>query len=265
MEILLAVLLFAFFAYAIYQGFGSTGHTQTKGSAPDSNLDAQKTNLSYEQIDHFISILRKRLPPKPTTNNLPFHFEHPADINRWPDQRLEPYFKNYVAELCKFLRLPKSIHVMFAKTMNEPGKYIQFEGLQHIQIRPGLAEKSVYWAVISHEIAHYYLYSYNLILQGEQLNEMLTEVAAIYLGFGFQLLEGYRTFSWEEGRMKRSESVGYINRASIMRGIIATAKARKQHPYHIISKFPTEKDRQWARGQLADLIKAYEAHRVSSR
>lgn len=255
----------AIVAYAIYVGINSAGYTTKTVYPPDPNLDARKTNLSYEQIEHYISILRKRLPQKPTANNLPFHFEHPADINTWPDHRLEPYFKNYVAEVCKFLRLPKSIHVIFTKTMKEPGKYIQFEGLQHIQIRPGLAEKSVYWAVISHEIAHYYLYTYNVVLQGEHINEMLTEVAAIYFGFGFQLLEGYQTFSWEEGQMRRSESVGYINRASIMRGIVATAKARKQHPYHIISKFPTKEDRLWAQGQLADLIKAYEAHRASSR
>lgn len=225
----------------------------------DFDLDKTKASLTDEKIDFYIQLLKKRLPRKATAYNAPFRFAHKIPFDRLSDEQKETYFRDYTAEVCKFLLLPKSIHILFVNTMKEPGKYVFFDGLHHIQIRPGLATGAVYWAVLAHEITHYYLYTHQISLPDTLSNEYLTEIAAVYLGFGFQMLDGYRAKIVEKDALnQRGESVGYVNRDTILRAIIATAKTRKQQPYHIIEQFDSE-NKTWARRRLHESIKEYEA------
>lgn len=47
-------------------------------------------------------------------------------------------------------------------------------------------------AILVHECTHNFLYYYNLEVPAEEENEILTDVTAVYLGFGQLLLEGYK-------------------------------------------------------------------------
>ena len=47
-------------------------------------------------------------------------------------------------------------------------------------------------AILIHECTHNFLYYHNLELPSEEENEILTDITAVYLGFGQLLLEGYK-------------------------------------------------------------------------
>jgi hypothetical protein len=217
------------------------------------HLDKQKSNLTDDQIHQFIQILRRSIPRKPTMQNLPFRsFPKRKVMSYFSRSHKEQYFRDYSEAVCLFLMLPKAIHVMFMDNLNVPGIYRLNDGLHSIQIKPGMANNSVYKAILAHEIAHYYLYSHNIVLPDTQNNEYLTEIAAVYLGFGFLMLEGYGMFK----NNNTYEMVGYISQSTIKRAIIATAKSRKQQPYHIFNQFGIL-DKLWARKQLSDLMAEY--------
>lgn len=50
-------------------------------------------------------------------------------------------------------------------------------------------------AVLCHEFTHYYLRKYSIFKNDKNENEMLTEIASVYLGFGKIILKGYMPHS----------------------------------------------------------------------
>lgn len=52
-------------------------------------------------------------------------------------------------------------------------------------------------AILAHESMHNYLYSHNAYDPNEGENEVLTDLAAVYLGLGHLLIEGYEPIVWK--------------------------------------------------------------------
>ena len=51
-------------------------------------------------------------------------------------------------------------------------------------------------AILAHELTHHFLATHYISLSPEEKNEQLTDVAAIFIGFGQFLFEGYKPIKW---------------------------------------------------------------------
>jgi len=73
-------------------------------------------------------------------------------------------------------------------------------------------------AILAHECTHNYLYHHKINSSDEVENEVLTDLAAAYLGLGGLILDGYEAITGE---------IGYIAVKDIRYAIIYSAKLRK--------------------------------------
>jgi hypothetical protein len=263
--IILVIVVLLFIGYLISSITSPWSSSLPALSDMDSELDEQKENLTDQQINYYIQILSSKLPAKTTAKNVPFRYEQRVNVENMSIEEKEIHLRAFADEVCKFLLLPKSIYVMFSKSMNAASKYVNADGLHHIELSADLANDKVRRAVLAHAITQYYLNYHNIYIDDDQHYENLTAVASIYLGFGFLMLEGYRAYEVPDEFLNNAlrklyRSVGHINRDTILRGIIATAKARKQQPFIVIDHFRSD-HRGWAKRQLSDLIKEYKQHK----
>jgi hypothetical protein len=91
-------------------------------------------------------------------------------------------------------------------------------------------------AILAHESTHRYLYEHGVSDPEESENEILTDLAAAYLGFGALLLDGYEPITWTsnyrvtwEGTSYTTHSIliGYVDPEYIRYAILESAKLRK--------------------------------------
>lgn len=91
-------------------------------------------------------------------------------------------------------------------------------------------------AIICHEITHHYLFGRNVRLSDTDENERLTDLAAVYLGFGLYMLLGYKPYKVDRtstngsaGTVTKtiSYSVGYLKPEQIGYAIKKTNQLRK--------------------------------------
>lgn len=65
-------------------------------------------------------------------------------------------------------------------------------------------------SILAHEISHYLLYLRNIKIEDTAKNEILTDVCAVYLGFGKYMLEGYKKNEYTKGDKTITSKIGYI-------------------------------------------------------
>ncbi len=75
-------------------------------------------------------------------------------------------------------------------------------------------------SILIHESTHYFLLSNGIKLKDRELNEYLTDIASVYLGFGKIMLEGYKQkkkliYIGEIKRTTSSYKVGYLNYSDV--------------------------------------------------
>jgi len=87
-------------------------------------------------------------------------------------------------------------------------------------------------SVLAHEVTHNYLYHHQVTSEGRFDSEVLTDLAAIYLGFGGTILRGYAPSSAISCRL------GYIDVATIRRAILKVAMLRGWSAKEIGREFP---------------------------
>lgn len=105
-------------------------------------------------------------------------------------------------------------------------------------------------AILAHECTHNYLYHYGISGSDEMKNEILTDIAAAYLGLGHLLIPGYETITfWSEG-LRYTADIGYVTRKTIRTSVVLSAELRKWEPKDVIDKFPRFADRIVVRVQL---------------
>lgn len=90
--------------------------------------------------------------------------------------------------------------------------------------------------ILAHESAHNYLNYWGIRENDELENEILTDVAAAYLGLGALLLEGYNPISWTSdhwatatarGYTTHTISIGYVKPEGIRYAIARSAEIRR--------------------------------------
>ncbi len=225
----------------------------------DSNADNKFfKSLNNSEIGKHVIFLNQNLPNKPTEKNYQLTFQK-VTVNVVENSPLKENLQSVADIMCKHLKMTKPIKVMTLSNI-DAGKYESIDGMKCIYVNEGLEtqnfEQKV--AVLAHEISHYFLDSHHIYFQDMDKNELLTEINAVYVGFGLLLLDGYEVMDNPEVNM--ASKVGYVNSKIIFDIIVKTAKIRKQNPEWIIKniRFPYNL---MAWYQLRDLLKAYRAHR----
>lgn len=88
-------------------------------------------------------------------------------------------------------------------------------------------------AIIAHECTHNYISLHGISI-GEMHPELFTDILAVYLGFGFLLLNGYESFGF---------SIGYITNKSIRNTILCAMKMRGWRLPDVTSRFESNWDK----------------------
>lgn len=111
-----------------------------------------------------------------------------------------------------------NIDLCFDSEATHPGEYSSKNGIPTLNFklnRDYTANQII--AIVCHECTHHFLLSKGIWLQDEYDNEVLTDIAAVYLGFGTYLIDGYRPI---EKTVFQSDN--YVQRAVVRIGYISS-------------------------------------------
>lgn len=207
--------------------------------------------------------LQGNLPAKPTAHNIQLN---PRRLRGQRSASLQNDLQAVADRLCAHLRIAKPVPVL--TVAHEPaGKYQYIDGRACILINDDLEGQDYdqKLAILAHELAHHYLiHERRILVNDEAHNELLTEVAAIYLGMGILLLRGYHQRVRYEDGVNRTTRLGYLTPHLVYEGIIDTAYLRKQAPPTLLKSLP------WisaltAIPRLWPLYKDYRTHRKAQK
>jgi hypothetical protein len=209
-----------------------------------------KQSLSMFRIWRTFKRVKKALPQKPTVDNSLYRF--PANIEtryRNADDR-SVIILELAQHMSFFLGLLTSIDIRlvnddpsstsFNFKVNKKGQasekvnyafagqYQQSTSRKHIIT---IANEQQYAfdnlaAIIAHECTHEYLNVHNINNMGID-NELLTDIMAVFLGFGTVMLRGYEGYGY---------SIGYINNPTINNALLCTILLRKWSPFSVLSQ-----------------------------
>ena len=218
-------------------------------------------DLSEEEIKNNLEFLNSKLPTRPTAIDglykLPREFWSEVigtDFSQQSLQRISDH-------IGYFLGIVKSIQVTFVEDSTDyrwglgnwdnpsvTGLY-KAVGYDHGEIL--LIKKAKYklkhvLAILAHEYTHHYLYQHNVKKNDTDENEILTDLAAAYLGLGHFLVDGYEPIIWKSnyynyifvsGYTTNKIVLGYVTSRTITKAIILSAELRKWHPGEVVSSF----------------------------
>lgn len=199
--------------------------------------------ISVELIALKLSYLKNLLPAKPTKKNYQLTNKMFFIEGRINERNLQDKLQQVADKMRDHLLIDKYIKILTIPTV-EAGKFERIDDLNCIYINSSLDLQSYKQkvSILAHEMSHFYLiYQHNIFLEDKNENELLTEINAIFIGFGFLLLEGYETFKSTRKNRKFMTKVGYIDIRTCKRTIVQTAYIRKQNPTWILKnvKFST--------------------------
>jgi hypothetical protein len=68
-------------------------------------------------------------------------------------------------------------------------------------------------AVLAHEVMHVFLHRNRIAFADTDRNEILTDTAAVYLGTGWLMLNGFRVSTTQDGNVRRThrQTLGYVS------------------------------------------------------
>ncbi|MFC5045285.1 hypothetical protein ACFSTE_17240 [Aquimarina hainanensis] len=211
------------------------------------------SNVQKDKILLFVQHLKESLP-KATQYN----YQIPLDKlleGIPPNTTLNQQLQLIADKMCVHLLLDKPIKVMTINTV-DAGKFEHINGMNCIFINGDQSKHNIHqkYAILAHEITHYYLEHHNIRMANTNENEFLTEICAVYVGFGFIMLDGYDYVKTADQYNK----VGYVDAKVLLEAIIQVAYVRRQNPFHIVKNLgiPT---RFIARIKLKALIQEYKA------
>jgi len=234
-----------------------------------------KKNLSYKEISLILDYLAGRLSSKPTAvdgiYNVPKPIMKELKSQHYPNKPLQKVSDH----IGYFLGILRSIKVNYVQKsvggtwltlydevisdfdhLESAGLY-KIKGYDHSEIY--LFQKQRYkiehvLAVLAHEYAHHYLYLKNIVKEKQWANELMTDIAAVYLGLGKLLYKGYRPIKWTSDyvyygtqiQYKTNKiEIGYISQATIRKAILLSALRRNWKPIEVASIFPAIGTKIW--------------------
>ncbi len=189
------------------------------------------------KIKDCLNFLRSNLPKKPTKNNYQLTNDQLQLLKIFTLRDNLQGRLQKVADLIRIhLEINEPIKILTLDNI-EAGKFEIIDNLNCIFINANPVTQTIEQkiAILIHEMSHYHLISkHKIIKDRKEENELLTEINAIYCGFGFFLLRGYKENNTHFGDHKTKSKVGYINQWTIKETIIQTAYLRKQNPHWIL-------------------------------
>lgn len=214
-----------------------------------------KTCLNTSKIKDVISFLSKELPPKPTVDENLYSVPFKIKDRYANSERRELIAQELADHIGFYLGIIDAVQVIFVEDTrgnfdfqvdqrgNVQRKIVHsFAGLyatnfigkkqitianEQIYLFPNLA------AIVAHEFTHHYLHLYKIQCDIVN-NEILTDLAAIYLGFGFLLLRGYEKYGL---------SIGYIDDETIKKTIFISSRYRKWEKAKVRKQFESYWDK----------------------
>lgn len=204
----------------------------------NSKFESQKyfQSITSREIEEKLLFLRNTLPLKSTRKN----YQLSKDLLKINDTITEEKLQDELQEIADRMRahlfIDRYIKILTMSNV-EAGKFERIDDLHCIYINGSLLNQNFQQkvAILAHEMSHYYLiYQHRIYLSDNNENELLTELNAIYVGFGFLLLKGYKALEKREGNMIHRSRVGYIAPLATKKAIVKTAYLRKQNPIWIL-------------------------------
>lgn len=193
-------------------------------------------SVTSKDIEEKLSFLRKALPQKATGKNYQLSKKLLKTDRKVTEDTLQSSLQHISDKMRAHLLIDRHIKILTVSNV-EAGKFESIGDLYCIYINGSLKGQNYKQkiAILAHEISHFYLiYKHKIYLPTTNENELLTELNAIYTGFGLLLLNGYETYEKRKGNTILKSRVGYIELSAIKRTIIRTAYLRKQNPIWII-------------------------------
>ena len=204
----------------------------------DDKIKTQKyfSSLTSEDIEKKLSYLIKVLPRKPSKKNYQLSKKLLKINKKVTENDLQNNLQEIADRMREHLQINRYVKILTISNV-EAGKFERIDDLNCIYINGNLSVQNYQQkiAILAHEMSHYYLiYQHKIHLADTNENELLTELNAIYIGFGFLLLKGYKTFEEQKGNTIYRLRVGYIETPIVKKVIIRTAYIRKQNPIWIL-------------------------------
>lgn len=200
------------------------GKDTKRPTRENQRIPTKEKSVSKYELDFLLDMLHTKLGRKNMGSfRLRDHIKWEA-INSQFNQKA---MHNLVTIIMRYLGLPPVRYWVFVNTVKDSddidkadpaGKYtlsIYNEVEIHVNLRPYYSYDEI-MAILCHECTHHYLNYRNIRMGSDRSNERLTDVAAVYLGFGHYLANGYkekviRTTS--KGHL--TTKLGYLNEAEI--------------------------------------------------
>lgn len=217
-------------------------------------------DISDLKIREKLGFLKTTLPRQPTAvqgfYHLPKPFEREVLDTKFSQSSLQKisdhlgYFLGLLNSVKITIGVESSNYMLSAasdvKKADEVGLYKVLDQYhQAIQLTKKFRFKLEHvLAILAHESTHNYLYNHGVRESQELENEILTDLAAAYLGLGHLLVPGYKPITWTTNHwnyiLARSYSthtlsIGYVTPGTIIRATIMSAEFRKWNPKEVIA------------------------------
>jgi predicted RNA-binding Zn-ribbon protein involved in translation (DUF1610 family) len=222
-------------------------------------------NLPNKELQFALKYLKDSLPSKPTAVRGLYSLPKTLDYAfNGPTQQKEAALQKISDHMGHFLGLLHRVNVSFVEKTesgvttqtvfiaNDKGnigqesksEYVEEEKYAGLYRVRGYDHRDItivndrtfylihFLSVLAHEVTHNYLYHHQITAPDEIDSEILTDLAAIFLGFGSTIIHGYEPSSAISCRL------GYIDVSTIRRAIFQSYLLRHWKVRDIISQFP---------------------------
>ena len=215
--------------------------------------------VSNQMIDKKLQVLRSRLKgasKQPTAvvglYRLPDHLREALEFGDYPQSVLQDisdhmgFFLGTLASVKVSIGIESSDHMIVDPSKvisaDRVGLYrVKSSGRREIQLTKKFRfEPQHVLAILAHEATHNHLHQIGIREADEQENEILTDVAAAYLGLGGLLLKGYAPIEWTSdhwwtaegsGHTKHTIQIGYLNCTALRYAIYRSAIVREMREF----------------------------------
>ena len=199
--------------------------------------------LTSDELRNILGFLNESLPDPPTQHNGPFLLSQAAHSTLGSYQFQQNQLQGLANNFMRHLGLPPPSPVLLRDGETSPGLNIAIEHERPVIL---ITKNSRYRlrhhaAVLAHECIHSYLGHHRVKDSDTHNNEILTDVAAAFLGLGHFLVDAYRPVEWSTVsnsiRHDHSITLGYVASESLRKAIIITSKIRNWNLLETRSSF----------------------------
>jgi len=201
---------------------GIVTYKNQKGIKKLQKVGMNKRNLTNEALKKYIKLSKQYISKLKLENNRVFEVNPELERHLRYSRFSEKYVLELFNEIINYMRLDSNKVALNIKYISSK-TYLGYAGLYSekgdikqitINIRNDMTINTII-SVLAHEATHHLLLSNGIKLQERIQNECLTDVAAVILGFGKYMVEGYKIANnviYDEinKRTVNKDRVGYL-------------------------------------------------------